>query len=111
MMDQALTWGALIMSMTSILAMIKFWIWIGTKMEKVAVAERTANAAVVRAELNAAQLADHKLEVSKQFVTISTLADTEMRFTRAVAELNGSVKHMTERLDRAIELLLQNKRG
>jgi hypothetical protein len=104
-MSDALTWGALIASGASILAWVKFWMDVGSERQRITQLDAVVMATVAKVEMQAANLAQFKIEASRDFASTSDLADAERRFASAVDALGSRFDRMAERLDRVLESL------
>ena len=106
-MGDVLNWTALVGAGGSVIASVTFWFSRG-KAEaeaagKAASASVTASAALARAELISAQLAEARVEFARDYASHQDLAAAEMRFAAALESLRTELRGMNERLDRIIE--------
>ena len=112
MPQDAVTWGALVLSLGSILALIKFWMSIGAHLNKADSASAIATAALAKVDLVSSQLHEYKVEVASEFASADDLKDVERRLVTAVDNLGSRFDRMAERLDKFLEVQLsQLSRG
>lgn len=98
--------GTLIVSGSSIIAIITFWMKIGARLATGETALQIANATVAKTEFLSREIADYKVEAAKEFVTSKDLAHAETRMTVAVESMRVEVRGMNERLDRFLETVM-----
>jgi hypothetical protein len=101
--QDALTWGALVLAGGSLVGVISFWMNLGKALAKGEAASTLAGAAIAKCEMLASQLADARVEDAREYATHNALAAVETRFVRAVDELKIEQRGTNERLDRIIE--------
>jgi hypothetical protein len=94
--NDALTWGALIMAGSSIVALIKFWMEIGKALECARIGEEERAILGTKLEITSSSLADFKIEAAKTYATNRQLADAE---TALAAGLRDAVQGVYSRLD------------
>ena len=109
MMQEALTWGALVLASGSILALVKFWMDMGTQLAKADSATAIAQAALARAEVLAADLTQHKIETANRYATAAALAEAERDISHKVDGIHQRLDKVNERLDRMVEALVERR--
>jgi len=106
-MQDVLTWGALIASGSSIVAIVTFWMNRGKAEAEAsanaAAAGVTARTALAKVELVSEQLADARIEFARDYASHKDLAAADMRYAAALDSLRTELRGMNERLDRIIE--------
>jgi hypothetical protein len=108
-MQEALTWGAIVASSGSIIAVVRFWMWIGAKVAKAEAAAAIAQAALARAEVVAADLTQHKIETANRYATAAALAEAERDISAKVDGVHRRLDMVNERLDRVLEALVDRR--
>jgi hypothetical protein len=108
-MQDALTWGAVVASSSSIIAVVRFWMWIGAKVAKAEAAAAIAQAALAKADLTAADLVAHKVEAANRYATASALAEAERDISAKVDGVARRLDMVNERLDRVLEALVDRR--
>ena len=106
-----LTWGALIAASGSLVAIVTFWMNRGKAeadaLAKADAASATAHAALAKAEIVSAQLAETRIEFARDYASHKDLAAAEVRYAAALDSLRTELRGMNERLDRIIERFAQ----
>jgi hypothetical protein len=108
-MQDFLTWGALVASSGSIIALVRFWMWIGAKVAKAEAAAAIAQAALAKADLTAAELVTHKVEAANRYATAAALAEAERDISAKVDGVHRRLDMVNERLDRVLEALVDRR--
>lgn len=105
LVNEVLTWGALIIAGGSVVAVITFWMNLGSRLAKAEVEAESAKAAALAAHAEeralSSQIADHRERVARDVAVIKTLA--EMNITTLSAAENrmaSAVEQVTDRLDK-----------
>jgi hypothetical protein len=110
-MQDVLTWGALIAASGSLVAIVTFWMNRGKAeadaLAKADAASATAHAALAKAEIVSAQLAETRIEFARDYASHKDLAAAEVRYAAALDSLRTELRGMNERLDRIIERFTQ----
>jgi hypothetical protein len=111
-MQDVLSWGALIGAGGSLIAIVTFWMNRG-KAEADALtradgAHSVAAAALAKADLVAAQLAEARIEFARDYASHRDLAAAEVRYATALDSLRSEMRGMNERLDRIIDRFSQH---
>jgi len=102
-MNELLTWGAVVSSAGSIIAMIRLWMDLGSAITKAKDAAHDALMLTAKMELLASNLADYKVQAASQFASYTALQIAENRFSNAVEGMRADFTQLTLRLDRLIE--------
>ena len=111
-MQELLSWGALVGASGSLIAIVSFWMNRG-KAEadahaKAEGAYSVASAALTKADLVAAQLAEARIGFARDYASHKDLAAAEVRYATALDSLRSELRGMNERLDRIIDRLTQH---
>lgn len=106
-MDHFLTWGAIILSGSSIVAVIRFWMAMGAAANKADMAADTATLLAAKLELHVLAVADFKVSVAQTYATSRALEATEASLVRgmekAMEGVYSRLDNITSRLDSLIQ--------
>jgi hypothetical protein len=108
-MQDVVTWAALVASSGSIIALIRFWIWFGAKVQKAEAATAMAQAALAKADIVGAELVTHKVETANRYATATALAEAERDISNKVDGVARRLDMVNERLDRVLEALVERR--
>ena len=100
---ELLTWGAVIGSCGSIIALIRLWMDLGAAVAKANEAQHNALMMTAKIDLLGSSLADYKVQAASQFASYTALQIAETRFSNAVEGMRSDFSQLTLRLDRLIE--------
>jgi len=95
-MNEALTWGALVLSSGAIVALFKFWMDIGKAWERMDQATDARTILSTKLDMLVAQLSDFRIEAARTYATNKSLSETEVTLA---AGLRDSVQGVYSRLD------------
>lgn len=115
-MQEALTWTALIASAGSITAFVTFWFTLGGSVESAKAAAKAACdcaesakaiavSALTKVDLLSYQMAEYKVDATREFASADDLKEVERRLVGAVDNLGTRFDRMADRLDRFFELM------
>lgn len=107
-MQDFLTWGAIIASGGSLVALIKFWMAMGAAQARADAAAQNAAIAAAKADLMQSQLNEFKVDVARTYATAKALSDTEAQllnsFERAMQGIYIRLDGLTTRIDNLITI-------
>lgn len=107
-MNDFLTWGALILAGTSVVAWIKFWIDVGKQAQKTDDAERSIAVVIAKNDLMIASLNEFKIEVARTYATNRALNEAETGLINAIRDavqgIYSRLDNMTSRLDSLVTI-------
>lgn len=107
-MNDVLTWGALILAGTSIVALVRFWIDVGRQAQKIEESEKALSIAAAKNDLIMATLNEFKIEVARTYATTRALAEAEAGLVNTVRDavqgIYSRLDNMTSRLDSLVTI-------
>lgn len=107
-MEQIVTWGALIASVSALLAVAKFWIEVGKSQQQAIAANATAQALQAQLSLMQNLLGEFKVQVAQTYATNNNLNATQAQLSTqlkdATVGILSRLDAMTTRLDNVITL-------
>lgn len=101
--DGFLTWGALIASLGSVVAIVTYWMNRGKAEARVEMAIASASAACAKVDFLSLQLSDARIEFASDYASHKDLAASEARYATAIDGMRAELRGVNERLDRIIE--------
>lgn len=108
-MTEAVPWVAIsvffavVTSLGAIATVIAFWMRLGAKLQKADSASAMATAALGKADVVSAQLAEYKVQAAQQFASNQTISTVVQSF-------DERIKSLTQRIDTLIGVLLERRR-
>ena len=106
-MHDVLSWGAVVGTGGSIIAIVTFWMNRGKAesevLTKAEAAHAAAASAMAKAESIAGQVAEVRVDFARDYASHRDLADAEVRYATALDSLRSELRGMNERLDRIID--------
>lgn len=103
MMQEFLTWGALVTAGGSLAAIFTFWMNRGRAEARAEIAVTVAQTASAKAELVSAQLAETRITFARDYASHADLVASESRYATSIDGLRTELRGINERLDRIIE--------
>jgi hypothetical protein len=105
-MQDALTWGALVLAGGSLIAIVKFWMDMGKQLAKADSASAMATAALAKADITASDLVTFKVETANRYATAAALAEAERDVATKIDGVHRRLDGVNDRLDRVLEALV-----
>lgn len=112
---EALTWGAIIIAGGSIVAVITFWMNLGSRLTSAEVrseaAQVVAAAAMSKCEMLNQAIGDYRVAMAKEIAIVKTLSEVntsaltaaENRLAKAMEDVGDRLDHFNDRVDRLLE--------
>ena len=105
-MNDAITWAALVGSVTACIGLAKFWLDRGAAEAKSEAAAMSAAAAIGRVDLLQSNLNDFKVQVARDYATNKALQDAEGQMATAMNGIREEMRGMNSRLDQFLQAML-----